>query len=146
MLEQLYELLPAILAGLAPSLMALIPVIITSIKNIKINSQVNDLLKIVDDLQNGNITVGKALDLTLGQVNDVKAQVMDAFVSVHEQAKESITKDVSTLQDKIGTQIKSFEMNMAEIQLALKQNIERMMTYENVSTLRQEGQKEVSSE
>lgn len=146
MLEQLYELLPAILAGLAPSLMALIPVIVTSIKNIKINAQVNDLLKIVDDLQNGNITVGKALDMTINQVNDVKTQVIKEFESVHEQAKEAITKDVSALQDKIGTQIRSFELNMSEIQLALKQNLERMMTYENVATLRQEGQKEVSSE
>lgn len=143
MLDQLVELLPAILAGLFPSLMALIPTIVVAVKNIKVNKQVDDLLGIVDNLKAGNITMGQALDKTLGQVNDVKSQVIAEFKEVHVEAKAAITKDVGVLQDKIGDQIKSFEMQMAEIQLALMQNLERMKTYDNVPTLPEEGQNEI---
>lgn len=129
-MSQIIELLevyfPQIIAGLFPSLIALVPMIITAIKNVKVNNQVKDLLKIVNDLEKGNISMGQALDAGVKQINDVKATVINEFKEVHDQAKDSLAKDVIHVQNIIGQQISSMEQNMAEIQMSLVQTLEKL--------------------
>ncbi|HZK23453.1 MAG TPA: hypothetical protein VFC62_05045 [Atopostipes sp.] len=129
-MSQIIELLelyfPQILAGLFPSLIALVPVIITAVKNIKVNNQVKDLLKIVNDLETGNISMGQALDAGVRQINDVKTSVINEFKEVHDLAKDSLAKDVIHVQNIVGQQITSMEQNMAEIQMSLVQTLEKL--------------------
>ena len=129
-MSQIIELLelyfPQIIAGLFPSLIALVPMIITAVKNIKVNNQVKDLLKIVSDLENGNITMGQALDAGVQQINDAKASVTAEFKEIHDLAKDSLAKDVVHVQNIIGQQITSMEQNMVEIQMSLAQTLEQL--------------------
>lgn len=129
-MTQIIELLelyfPQIIAGLFPSLIALVPMIITAVKNIKVNNQVKDLLKIVSDLEKGNISMGQAVDASVKQINDAKALVIDEFKEVHELAKDSLAKDVIHVQNIVGQQITSMEQNMAEIQMSLVQTLEKL--------------------
>ena len=129
-MSQIIELLelyfPQIIAGLFPSLIALVPMIITAVKNIKVNNQVKDLLKIVSDLENGNISMGQALDAGVQQINDAKASVTAEFKEIHDLAKDSLAKDVVHVQNIIGQQITSMEQNMVEIQMSLEQTLEKL--------------------
>lgn len=137
------EYLPSILAGLFPSLMALIPVIVTSIKNIKVNKNLDDLAEMVQNLKEGNITIGQALDQTIKQVDEVKSNVIKEFNEVHNEARVALTKDVGELQLTVNSKLSEFELMTHEILLALTQNVERMKNYDNVPTLPKEGQEEV---
>lgn len=100
------ELIVPFLAGLFPSLMAVIPVIITSVKNIKINRNMKDLQLSVADVLQGNKSVESLWDDIKGDVSSIVEQVKDVSVI----ARQSIQEDVATLTDKAIAKTKEIEL------------------------------------
>lgn len=100
------ELIVPFIAGLFPSLMAVIPVIIASVKNIKINRNMKDLQLSVADVLQGNKSVESLWDDIKGDVSSIVEQVKDVGVI----ARQSIQEDVAALTDKAITKTKEIEL------------------------------------
>lgn len=100
------ELIVPFIAGLFPSLMAVIPVIIASVKNIKINRNMKDLQLSVADVLQGNKSVESLWDDIKGDVSSIVEQVKDVGVI----ARESIQEDVAALTDKAIAKTKEIEL------------------------------------
>ena len=100
------ELIVPFIAGLFPSLMAVIPVIIASVKNIKINRNMKDLQLSVADVLQGNKSVESLWDDIKGDVSSIVEQVIDVSVI----ARESIQEDVAALTDKAINKTKEIEV------------------------------------
>lgn len=100
------ELIVPFIAGLFPSLMAVIPVIIASVKNIKINRNMKDLQLSVADVLQGNKSVESLWDDIKGDVSSIVEQVKDVGVI----ARQSIQEDVAALTDKAINKTKEIEV------------------------------------
>lgn len=100
------ELIVPFIAGLFPSLMAVIPVIIASVKNIKINRNMKDLQLSVADVLQGNKSVESLWDDIKGDVSSIVEQVKDVSVV----ARQSIQEDVAALTDKAIAKTKEIEL------------------------------------
>ena len=147
------ELIVPFIAGLFPSLMAVIPVIIASVKNIKINRNMKDLQLSVADVLQGNKSVESLWDDIKGDVSSIVEQVKDVGVI----ARQSIQEDVAALTDKAINKTKEIEVtfnnmkndmeayyNSMKNQLLEQLKLEVAGLVNNVYKVYEEGQSQVS--
>ena len=147
------ELIVPFIAGLFPSLMAVIPVIIASVKNIKINRNMKDLQLSVADVLQGNKSVESLWDDIKGDVSSIVEQVKDVNVI----ARQSIQEDVAALTDKAIAKTKEIELtfnnmkndmeayyNSMKNQLLEQLKLEVAGLVNNVYKVYEEGQSQVS--
>jgi|SRR5690554_793772 len=148
------ELIIPFIAGLFPSLMAVIPVIIASVKNIKINRNMKDLQLSVADVLQGNKSVESLWDDIKGDVSSIVEQVKDVSVI----ARQSIQEDVAALTDKAIAKTKEIELtfnnmkndmeayyNSMKNQLLEQLKLEVAGLVNDVYKVYEEGQSQVSN-
>lgn len=119
------QIIVPMIAGLFPSLITIIPMVVTMVKNVKVNKQVDMLLETVEKVKSREMTVGQAVDANLKGINEAMNKFHKDFENVAYDAKEAITKDVIVMQDKVESTIHTFEQQMSEVSLAIAQAMER---------------------
>lgn len=146
MIDLFNQYLPEILAGLFPSLIAIIPVVATVIKNKVVNKNVIDLQKTVDELLDGHIDLSQLINVVKTVIEDVTENSTKEIKELYALVKEGLTKDVTELEKRFADKIKEVEHmsknQIRELDTKLK---EAKLNVRDVHEVQSEGPKEVSN-
>lgn len=156
---ELQELLIPFLAGLFPSLMAVIPVIITSVKNIKVNKNVKDLQELFKGLSLDTNKNKEIFEQAATLAKQTAEHVDFEIKEIYSIAKKSIVDDVTILtkatldsSDKLisvaNNMTKETRMFIESMKKQILDDLEKEIKQivDNVVKIREERQDQVSSD
>lgn len=107
--EFLNEFLPNVLAGLFPSLLALIPTFILIFKNININKIVDELGSKVHNVLKGEVSFEFIIKESIKEFKELNDGSLKELKELVEQMKEAAINDIQALEESFNQRMKDQE-------------------------------------
>ena len=107
--EFLNEFLPNILAGLFPSLLALIPTFILIFKNINVNKIVDELGSKVHNVLKGEQSFESIIKETIKEFKDLNEGSIKELKELVSEMKEAARNDIQALEESFNQRMKDQE-------------------------------------
>lgn len=145
MLDFLINNFESIIAGLFPSLVVVIPTVITLVKNVKVNRNVEDIQNSVIGFVKGQLDFKELINDSTKSIDNLMNDYSLELKELFEDVKSGVSKDIQAIEKSFKNKQEALEASyVAEVKRLNKRIKEEVSNVRNVYTLPEEGQEEVS--
>ncbi len=145
MLDFLINNFESIIAGLFPSLVVVIPTVITLVKNVKVNRNVEDIQNSVIGFVKGQLDFKELINDSTKSIDNLMNDYSLELKKLFEDVKSGVSKDIQAIEESFKNKQEALEScYVAEVKRLNKRIMEEVSNVRNVYTLPEEGQEEVS--
>lgn len=108
-MQQFLDLLPAVIAGLLPSLATFAMSLIVVIKNNRVNRNVIDLENTIQRLKEGNLNAKELIEESMPKLENLTQDVIKEFQELKDQLFRDLKEDINRLRQELDAKIKEQE-------------------------------------